>query len=109
MKRTIATLCSLVSMAPPVTGEAILDCAGYHGPCTVTSAGISDTSHLFVSPYKDHYLKRSITVEKGDTLIGLAERECGDRKAYLRIACRNKIEAPYRIYAGQDLRLACGY
>lgn len=101
MKKQIATLCALVSMVAPASSEALLDCAGYTGPCEVVSVSRPWSSRNIY----DYEGSTRITVEQGQTLIGIAEQYLGDRKAYLRIAKKNGIEAPYKIYAGQKLRL----
>lgn len=49
--------------------------------------------------------ERVYTVQSGDTLSGIAQRELGDSSRYMEIANMNGISNPDLIYAGQELRL----
>lgn len=45
------------------------------------------------------------TVQSGDTLSGIAQKELGDANRYMELANLNGISNPNLIYAGQELRL----
>lgn len=49
--------------------------------------------------------KKSVTVEKGDTLWDIAEKYLGSGTKYQELASLNEIESPYIIYIGQVINL----
>lgn len=50
-------------------------------------------------------ISRTYTVEKGDTLWRVAEKNCSDARQWQQIAQLNNLSAPYRIVIGQVLKL----
>ena len=49
--------------------------------------------------------KNSVTVQKGDTLWGIARDYLGSGTKYQQLASLNGISSPYIIYVGQVIRL----
>jgi murein DD-endopeptidase MepM/ murein hydrolase activator NlpD len=49
----------------------------------------------------------SVTVVRGNTLSGLAQRWCGSASKYVNLAAGNGIANPNRIYVGQKIKLTC--
>jgi murein DD-endopeptidase MepM/ murein hydrolase activator NlpD len=49
----------------------------------------------------------SVTVVRGNTLSGLAQRWCGSASKYVNLAAGNGIKNPNLIYPGQVIRLTC--
>ncbi len=49
----------------------------------------------------------SVTVVRGNTLSGLAQRWCGSASRYVNLAAGNGIANPNRIYPGQKIKLTC--
>lgn len=50
--------------------------------------------------------KKSVTVEKGDTLSGIAKKYLGDANKYKQLATLNGISNPNLIYVGQVIKLS---
>jgi LysM repeat protein len=48
---------------------------------------------------------RSITIKKGDTLSGIALRECGEASLWPKLAALNGISAPYTIFVGSKINV----
>jgi len=58
-----------------------------------------------VTSPRDAILVREITIEKGDTLFGLARRHIGRGIYYPQILLFNQIDNPNLIYAGRTIRI----
>ena len=62
------------------------------------------TSSHYTSPSNN---SQSYTVQKGDTLSGIAQKICGNANDWPYIAQVNNLHSPYTIYPGQKLIVRC--
>lgn len=81
MNKYTATLCALIALTPIETQGAI----GF-GFCKVSEP-------------------RTTTVQRGDTLIGIAKRYYGHPSQFQDIAAYNSLKDPNKIYVGQIIKL----